>query len=184
MIRIMMRAFTVVTVGLFAATTGAAAPAPGTAPNTHMGQPAGQMVTLEAIGAPGTCSSGGPFSPFLPLEFVRNLANGMGAGFPPSGAIPPVGKVFVVTDVDWQASGAPNSTTTLRLFRVNLANSSSNSRVFESTIHLDATGAGGISEGATAGFVVSSAATICVDVVPGGLLQHLLLRGYLAPDLP
>ena len=52
---------------------------------------------------------------------------------------------------------------------------------------LSSLGEGGASEAMTSGFVVSSAARICPDVIPGPLgppfgLQHLILRGYLAPD--
>jgi hypothetical protein len=148
-------------------------------PNTHLGQTAGHSVTLEVF-APGIfCSRAGPFNS---LSFQRNLANGTDTAFPG----PPAGQVLVVTDVDWQYnSGTPNSKQTLRLFLVNNTDPRLSFRALESTIQLNGSGAGGTSEAATSGFVQSSTATICVDEWPGGgNLEHLLLRGYLAPDLP
>ena len=174
MIRLVTTAIAILTVVFFAAAAQAAS-------NTHIGQKASQMVTLEVVGAVGVCSA--MPTAFLPLEFVRNRADGTVDPYPPSAATPPAGKVLVITDVDWQWAGGPaDSTAILRLWRVNLADPGIDHRVFESAVHLDGSGAGGISEGATAGFVVSSAATICVDALGTGSLQHLILHGYLAPD--
>jgi hypothetical protein len=140
---------------------------------SHLGQPPSHFVTLEVVGAGSFCASKG----YMNLDFQRNLSDG-------SSVYPfkiPAGQVLVVTDMDWQwNAGTPNSRQTLRVF---LVSASSFSRVFESTIELNGSGEGGTSEAATAGFVVSPAASICLDAIPGGgVLNHLLLRGYLAPN--
>jgi len=155
----------------------------GAGPNTHMGQPASEHVMLEAVGgAIGGCG------PAL-LDFIRNLPDGTTAG---AFFRVPARKVLIVTDVDWQyvhplGPAGASQNQILRLFLENLANPPATQRVFESTVVLSAAGEGGASEAMTSGIVVSSAARICPDVSPGPLgppsgLQHLILRGYLAPD--
>ncbi|MGZ6125898.1 MAG: hypothetical protein ACXWLR_13110 [Myxococcales bacterium] len=153
-------------VALFASATAHA--------DTHLGQPASDSVTLEAVNTLPVCPPG-----FFTLTFVRNLPDGTSVEF----AIPP-NKVLVVTDLDWQYnSGSPETRQTLRLFLVNKTGPGFGVRVFESTIALDSSGNGGKSEAATSGFVVSAAANICVDASPGGgVLNHLLLRGYLTQN--
>jgi hypothetical protein len=149
---------------------------------THMGQPASNHVTLEVIG--GVTGGCGPAQ----LDFMRVLPDGSNGGI----FRVPKGEVLIVTDVDWQYVH-PNGGTdsgkiqVLRLFIQNLANPQESRRAFESTITLSSAGEGGASESMTSGFVVSSKARICPDVSPGPQgppygLQHLILRGYLAPD--
>lgn len=143
--------------------------------NTHLGQPASSSVTLEVVGPGPFCSGEG----FLDLAFQRNLPDGSSV-FP--FVIPPT-KVLVVTDMDWQwNSGTAGTRQTLRLLLVNNTTPFVSNRVFESTVELDSSGGGGASVAATAGFVVSPAATICISPDPGGgVLNHLILRGYLVP---
>ncbi|MFD0769356.1 hypothetical protein ACFQZ1_10865 [Bacillus sp. CGMCC 1.60114] len=89
---------------------------------------------------------------------------------------------LVVTDVDWQYGGAdPDSVQTLRISIANLADPVTlRSSVFESTILLNNSGNGGISERMTSGFVVSSNGRIMFDVFPGGgVIQDIIIRGYL-----
>jgi hypothetical protein len=143
---------------------------------THMGQPPANHVTLEAYGGVGGA-----------LLFVRTLPDGnVDGGSGTQGWRIPSNDMLVVTDVDWQyvhpeGPLAYGLRQTLRLFIENLAEPEYTRRVFESTITLSTQGQGGISEGMTSGFVISSAAKLTVDVYPGptGGLQHLLVRGYL-----
>jgi len=127
-----------------------------------MGQPPSNHVTLEAIGV----TDG--------LDFIRINADGTRE---PSAFRVPAGRVFVVTDVDWQYnSGAPQSRQTFRIFNRSF-------RVFESAVILNDSGDGGISEAMTSGFVVSSAGRISVDVSPGGgVINHIIIRGYLCRE--
>lgn len=152
---------------------------------THLGQLSSNHVTLEVVGgATGGCG------PEL-WDFVRVLPDGSSSGF----FRVPKGKVLVVTDVDWQYATHGIFTTSkmqvLRLVIENLADPKLDRRAMDSTIMLTDDGkgglAGGVSESMTSGFVVSSEARICPDVFPGpmgppGGLQHLILRGYLAPE--
>lgn len=139
-------------------------------------------VMLEVIGAPGPCTQHG----FMPLEFMQNRPDGTSAPFP-STPIPPPGSVMVVTEVDWQLNGgSPRSSHLLRMFVVNKASGSS-FRALESPVHLDDLGGGGAVTAVTTGFVFSSAAALCLDVIsisgaPSGLLQHALVRGYYVPE--
>lgn len=149
---------------------------------THMGQKASEHVTLEVVG--GVTGGCGPAL----LDFVRVLPDGT---TDPGFFRVPRQRVLVVTDVDWQyihPSGAAGAgrIQILRLVIENLGDGGS-IRAFESTVTLSSLGEGGQSESMTSGFVVSSAARICPDVFPGPLgppsgLQHLIVRGYLAPD--
>lgn len=151
--------------------------------------PASEHVTLEIVhGMKGGCGAGS-------FDFVRNLPNGSrdNINVDPSGAFRiPKGKVLVVTDVDWQyvhpnGSAGAGAIQVLRLFVENPAKPNLTQRQFESTVTLSNLGQGGISERMTSGFIVSSEARICPDVTPGpegppSGLQHLIVRGYLAPD--
>lgn len=150
--------------------------------HTHLGQPASNSVTLEVLSVSGSICLSGPSLSFLDLAFQRNLPDGSSV-YP---FVIPSGDVLVVTDMDWQwNSGTPGTRQTLRLFLVNTTTPIVSNRVFESTVELNSFGGGGTSEAATAGFVVSPAATICVSPDPvGGVLNHLILRGYLAPIRP
>jgi hypothetical protein len=133
--------------------------------NTHMGQPPSNHVTLHSFGGPGGEDG---------LEFLRINADGTRE---PDAFRVPAGKVFVVTDVDWQYnSGAPQSRQIFRIFN-------RDNEVFESTVMLNDSGDGGISEAMTSGFVVSSAGRISVDVSPGGgVINFAILRGYLCRE--
>lgn len=142
--------------------------------NTHMGQPPSNHVTLEAIGIDpkeDPCETG--------LTFVRIRPDGSTDPSPPFFRVPS-GKVLVVTDVDWQyAGGQPRQAVTFRIFIAGNALP----RVFESTIILNDSGEGGISESMTSGFVVASGSNFCVDVTTdGGQIQHVVIRGYLCRE--
>jgi hypothetical protein len=55
--------------------------------------------------------------------------------------------------------------------------------VYESTILLNGSGEGGVSEKMTAGFVCIPDIRLVIDTIPGGgIIRHVLLRGYLVPD--
>jgi hypothetical protein len=139
--------------------------------NTHMGQPASQLVLLESIGIADTGD------PQQDLGFFRTLPTGAHTPTSGKGFCPPRGKVLIITDVDWQyAGGAPGG---MQVFRIFVAGQ----RVCESAITLSASGEGGISEALTTGFVVAPGKLLSVDTSPGGgRIQHVLLRGYLAPN--
>ena len=149
-----------------------------------MGLLSNQHVVLELVaGMNGGCGD-------AKLDFLRILSDGMTQTGPRGlGWRVPLGQALVITDVDWeyvhpQGAAAAGKIEVLRLFVENLATMDTR-RVFESTITLSSLGEGGISEAMTSGFVVSSKARICPDVVPGpwaGALQHLILRGYLILD--
>jgi hypothetical protein len=142
--------------------------------NSHMGQPASHHVLLEAIGVANTGD------PSKDLDFFRTLPDGTMTPSGPAGFRVAAGDVLVITDVDWQYSGAPGNSQTFRVFIKPLKGDDPGRRVFESTITLDGEGHGGISEAMTTGFVVSSNVRLAVDTYPGGgKIQHVLLRGYL-----
>jgi hypothetical protein len=113
------------------------------------------------------------------IEFVRIHPDGSRDPVPPDFRVP-AGKVFVVTDVDWQyGGGQPRQAQTFRIF----IRGNDIPRVFESTIILNDSGEGGISEGMTSGFVVASGSALCVDTFPGGgQIQHVVIRGYLCRE--
>ena len=139
--------------------------------NTHMGQPPSNHVTLESIGTDpkeDPCETG--------IDFVRIHPDGSEDPVPPFFRVP-AGKVFVVTDVDWQyAGGQPRGTQTFRI----MLRGGVLPRVFESTIILNDSGEGGISESMTSGFVVAPGGGFCVDTSPGGgQIQHVDIRGNL-----
>jgi len=139
--------------------------------DTHMRQRPSDHVTLEVIGInrdEDPCETG--------LAFVRIHPDGSRDPVPPYFRVP-ANKVLVVTDVDWQyGGGQPRGVQTFRIF----ITGNDIPRVFESTITLNDSGEGGISEAMTSGFVVASGSGICVDTFPGGgQIQHVVLRGYL-----
>ena len=135
---------------------------------THVGRKASEIVNL-----------GGLFDGAGEIFFLRSLPNGTATPF----SIP-AGKVFVVTDVNWQmASGNPGTVVRLVLSVENLANPALTRTVFNSTVTLNAGGVAGVNESLGSGFVLTSAAKINADLIaPTGALEGLLLRGYLAPD--
>ena len=141
--------------------------------------PARDLVTLEMItGARDGCADAA-------VDFVRTLPDGMAAA---DVFRVPEGRLLVVTDLDWQyLSGPPGSTAILRVMVQNLADKAKRRRVFESTVRIGADGATGASEHMTTGFVVSSHARVCLDLVPGPLgsplrISKVLMRGYLADE--
>jgi hypothetical protein len=152
---------------------------------THMGQKASRLVVLESFGGSKSgCDSG--------LGFTRILPDGgFDAGPDGTGFRIPQGMVLIITDVDWSyvhptKSGQGGKIQTLRLFIQSTKDPSKKRRAFESTVILSSAGEGGISESMTTGFAVASSARICPDVFPGPTgppsgLQHITLRGYLAP---
>jgi hypothetical protein len=149
--------------------------------STHLRQPAGALVVLEAATGDTGC-----FATTAGHTFRRVFPGGTG-GLQPF--VMPAGQALVVTDVDWQyrhptGAAAAGRRAVLRLFLQNIADPTHQERVFESTIFLNADGEGGASEAMTAGFVMSDAAQLCLDTgeepkgPPSGL-QHAILRGYL-----
>lgn len=155
-----------------------ALPSPGNAgKKTHVLAKASELVILEPVGSANTvCGSAG----FSDITYVRILPDGSSTLF----TSPPPGQVLVVTDLDWQLnSGTPGSRVTFRVFLVNVNNPSQSRRVAESTRLLGSNGSGGGTESFTTGFVVGPDATLCVDTIGGGTVEHHLIRGYLAKDI-
>lgn len=149
---------------------------------THMGQKASSLILLESVGiSRGGCDSG--------LSFIRVLPDGgIDAGPDGNGFRIPQGMVLIITDVDWSyvhptKSAQASRIHTLRLFIQSTKDTSKKRRAFESTVTLSSAGEGGASESMTTGFAVASSARICPDAFPGPSsgLQHIILRGYLAP---
>ena len=143
--------------------------------NTHMGQPPKNHVTLvvEGVGSTG--------DPKEDLGFRRMGSDGLPAH---SLFRVPAGKVFVGTDVDWQYnSGEPRTKQIFVIFIRAMTGGGNESEIFESTVMLNDTGEGTVSESMTSGFVVSSKATFVVDARPGGgIIEHVVIRGYLCNE--
>lgn len=146
---------------------------------THLGVRPGDLVTLEMTSdVKGGCGE-------AKLDFVRLFPDGTSdlAVFRV-----PEGRALVVTDLDWHYfSGPPGLVVILSVRLENLADPAKRHRVFESTIRLGADGVGGASEHMTSGFLVSSGARLCVDMINGPIgspmrLSKVLLRGYLADE--
>lgn len=135
---------------------------------THVGRRASDIVNLSGF----PLASG-------EIIFLRSLRNGNATSF-----TIPAGKVFVVTDVNWQVSaGNPGDVARLSLSVQNLANPSLARLVYNSVVTLNGGGVAGANESLGSGFVVSSAAKVTAALtVPTGGLNGLLLRGYFAPD--
>lgn len=155
---------------------------------SHLGQEIGDHVVLELIS--GVNGGYGPQQ----YDWVRNMPDGsQEQGTGPGGQFRvPTGWALVITDVDWQYDVAAGAGTmqVFRLFVLSTADDPDvgGRRVFDSAIVLGPEGSGGASVAMTTGIVVSDAARLGVDVVPGaggpGALQHAILRGYLISTTP
>jgi hypothetical protein len=116
------------------------------------------------------------------LGFVRAMPDGSAAS---TGFRIPDGHDLVATDIDWlYAGGTPGATQVLLIAIENLADSSKRHLAFESSARLGFDGTGGANEHLVSGFLVSSAARMCVDVTPGPIgppyrLSSVVVRGYL-----
>ena len=135
---------------------------------THVGRKASEMVNLSGL-----------FNTSGEIFFLRTLPDGNATSF----SIP-AGKVFVITDVNWQITAGNPGTVSRLLLRIdNLANPAQIRDVFDSVLTLNSAGVNGSNENLRAGIVVSSAAKITAHLtIPSGALDHLFLIGYLAPD--
>jgi hypothetical protein len=149
--------------------------------NTHMGQPASQHVLLEVMQVANTGDN------MRDMDFFRILPDGTSTPSGGSGFRTPPGKILIITDVDWHYDGGSAGGVQTLYILIKLLTDPmpmSGRKVFESTILLNGEGHGGTSEAMTNGFVVSSQVRLAVGISPGGegKIQHVLLRGYLAPD--
>lgn len=135
---------------------------------THLGRKASEMVSLSGL-----------FNTSGEVFFLRTLPDGNATSF-----TIPAGKVFVITDVNWQiTAGNPGTVARLSLRIDNLANPALIRDVFDSVITLNSAGVNGSNENLRAGIVVSSAAKITAHLtIPTGALDHLFLIGYLVAD--
>lgn len=134
----------------------------------HLGRKASEMVSLSGL-----------FNANGEIFFMRTLPDGTSTTF----AVP-AGKVFIITDVNWQIdAGNPGTVARLSLRIENLANPSLIRDVHKSVLTLNSAGVNGMNERLGAGIVVSSAAKITAQLnTPTGALNSLYLIGYLAPD--
>jgi len=135
---------------------------------THLGRKASEMVSLSGL-----------FNANGEIFFMRTLPDGTSTTF----AVP-AGKVFIITDVNWQIeAGNPGTVARLSLRIENLANPSFIRDVHKSVLTLNSAGVNGVNERLGAGIVISSAAKITAQLnTPTGALNSLYLIGYLAPD--
>ena len=135
---------------------------------THLGRKASEMVSLSGL-----------FNANGEIFFMRTLPDGTSTTF----AVP-AGKVFIITDVNWQIeAGNPGTVARLSLRIENLANPSFIRDVHKSVLTLNSAGVNGVNERLGAGIVVSSAAKITAQLnTLTGALNSLYLIGYLAPD--
>jgi len=135
---------------------------------THLGRKASEIVSLS-----------GNFTPTGEIFFMRTLPDGTSTTF-----TVPAGKVFIITDVNWQIeSGNPGTVVRLLLRVENLANPSFIRNVHNSVLTLNSAGVNGVNERFGSGIVVSSAAKITASLTaPSGALGGLYLIGYLAPE--
>lgn len=135
---------------------------------THLGRKASEMVSLSGL-----------FNANGEIFFMRTLPDGTSTTF-----TVPAGKVFIITDVNWQIeSGNPGTVVRLLLRVENLANPSFFRNVHNSVLTLNSAGVNGSNERFGAGIVVSSAAKITASLTaPSGALGGLFLIGYLAPE--
>jgi len=135
---------------------------------THLGRKASEMVSLS-----------GNFTPTGEIFFMRSLPDGTSTTF-----TVPAGKVFIVTDVNWQIeAGNPGAVARLSLRVENLANPIFFRNVHNSVLTLNSAGVNGVNERLGAGISVSSAAKITANLTtPSGAVGGLFLIGYLAPE--
>ncbi|HEX3187513.1 MAG TPA: hypothetical protein VHQ94_22120 [Pyrinomonadaceae bacterium] len=135
---------------------------------THLGRKASEMVSLS-----------GNFNATGEIFFMRTLPDGTSTPF-----TIPVGKVLIITDVNWQIeAGNPGTVARLSLRIENLANPIFIRDVHKSVLILNSAGVNGVNERLGAGIAVSSAAKItALLTTPSGALGSLYLIGYLAPE--
>ena len=135
---------------------------------THLGRKASEMVSLS-----------GNFNATGEIFFMRTLPDGTSTPF-----TIPVGKVLIITDVNWQIeAGNPGTVARLSLRIENLANPIFIRDVHKSVLTLNSAGVNGVNERLGAGIAVSSAAKITAHLTtPSGALGSLYLIGYLAPE--
>ena len=135
---------------------------------THLGRKASEMVSLS-----------GNFTATGEIFFMRTLPDGTSTSF-----TVPAGKVFIITDVNWQIdAGNPGTVARLLLRIENLANPIFIRDVHKSVLTLNSAGVNGVNERLGSGIAVSSAAKITAQITtPSGALGCLYLVGYLAPD--
>jgi hypothetical protein len=143
--------------------------------NTHMGQPPSNHITLQS-------TIGANFITPVDLQLRRINPNGTVDDPAPPFSVP-VGQVLVVTDVDWEYHAGPPGLQILRIDIQNISSGGQSHRVFYSAITLDKSGLGATTEAMTSGFIVSSEARLLFSTFPGGgVLQDLIIRGYLCPE--
>jgi hypothetical protein len=144
--------------------------------NTHKGQPPSNHITLQSTVV-------GNFLFPTDLRLRRINPNGTVVDPAPPFSVP-VGQVLVVTDVDWEYRTGPAGQ--IQILKIDIQNISSGGQsvpVFYSAITIDNIGHGATTEAMTSGFIVSSDARILFSNWPGGgLLQDLIIRGYLCPE--
>ena len=135
---------------------------------THLGRKASEFVSLSGL----FDMSGNVF-------FLRSLPNGDATSF-----TVPAGKVFVITDIQWQIeAGNPGTVARLSLNVENLANPALTRRVYNSVLTLNTAGINNVNESLKSGILVSSAAQIKANLtIPTGALGGLFLIGYLVPE--
>lgn len=135
---------------------------------THLGRKASEMVSLS-----------GNFNTTGEIFFMRTLPDGTSTPF-----TVPAGKVFIITDVNWQIeSGNPGTVARLLLRIENLANPIFIRNVHNSVLTLNSAGVNVVNERLGAGIAISSAAKItALLTTPTGALGSLYLIGYLSPD--
>jgi len=135
---------------------------------THLGRKASEIVSLSGL-----------FNASGEIFFMRTLPDGTATTF-----TVPAGKVFVITDINWQIeAGNPGTVARLSLRIENLANPSLFRNVHNSVLTLNSAGLNGSNERLGAGITVSSAAKITANLTtPSGALGGLFLIGYLAPE--
>jgi hypothetical protein len=135
---------------------------------THLGRKASELVSLS-----------GNFNATGEIFFMRTLPDGTSTTF-----TVPAGKVFIITDVNWQIeAGNPGTVARLLLRIENLANPSFIRNVHNSVLTLNSAGVNASNERLGTGIAVSSAAKITAILnTPTGALGGLFLIGYLAPD--
>jgi hypothetical protein len=135
---------------------------------THVGRKASELVSLS-----------GNFNNAGEIFFMRTLPDGTSTSF-----TVPAGKVFIITDVNWQIeSGNPGTVARLSLRIENLANAIFIRDVHKSVLTLTSAGVNASNERLGTGIAVSTAAKITAQLTtPSGALGSLYLIGYLAPE--